>query len=145
MRLHDRKGRAAAHEVAVVAAAGVVGLEPALELGVEVGQASEVLAVEGRPVELLERGALEAFADRVVVGRPGRDAVLTDAEVLEVAGEPMTGELWAVVSQDPSQLQCVPAIPVERVLQPLVPGLSRGKWRSVFSGQVQGRDAPTSR
>ena len=62
-----RKGRAAAHEVAVVAAAGVVGLEPALELGVEVGQASEVLAVEGRPVELLERGPLEAFADRVVV------------------------------------------------------------------------------
>src|SRR5918994_7539327 len=42
--LHDRKGRAAAHEVAMVAAAGVVGLQPALELGVEVGQASEVLA-----------------------------------------------------------------------------------------------------
>ena len=74
MRLHDRKGRAAAHEVAVVATPGVVVLQPALELGVEVGQASEVLAVEGRPVELLERGALEAFADRVVVGRPGRDA-----------------------------------------------------------------------
>jgi hypothetical protein len=54
--------------VAVVAAAGVVGLEPALELGVEVGQASEVLAVERGPVELLEGGALEAFADRVVVG-----------------------------------------------------------------------------
>jgi len=51
----------------VVAAAGVVGPQPALELGVEVGQASEVLAVEGGPVELLERGLLEAFADRVVV------------------------------------------------------------------------------
>jgi hypothetical protein len=63
VRLHDRKGRAAAHEVAVVAAAGVVGLEPALELGVEVGQASEVLTVEGGPVELLERGALEALTD----------------------------------------------------------------------------------
>jgi hypothetical protein len=71
----------------VVATAGVVGLQPALELGVEVGQASEVLAVEGRPVELLERGPLEALADRVVVGRPGRDAVLADAELLEVAGE----------------------------------------------------------
>jgi hypothetical protein len=55
--LHDRNGRAAAHEVAMIAAAGVVGLQPALELGVEVSQASEVLAVEGRPVELLERGA----------------------------------------------------------------------------------------
>ena len=97
MGLHDRKGRAAAHEVAVVAAASVVGLEPALELGVEVGQASEVLAVEGRPVELLERGPLEALADRVVVGRAGRDAVLADAELLEVAGERRAGELRAIV------------------------------------------------
>jgi hypothetical protein len=80
----------------VVAAAGVVGLQPALELGVEVGQASEVLAVERRPVELLERGALEAFADRVVVGRPGRDAMVADAAVLKVAGEAVAGELGAV-------------------------------------------------
>src|SRR5215217_591045 len=98
MRLHDGQGRAAAHEVAVVAAAGVVGLQPALELGVEVGQASEVLAVERRPVELLERGALEAFADRVVVGRAGCDAMLANAELLEMAGEPMTGDLLTVVS-----------------------------------------------
>ena len=82
MGLHDRKGRAAAHEVAVVAAASVVGLEPALELGVEVGQTSKVLAVERRPVELLERGALEAFADRVVIGRAGRDAMLADRRAL---------------------------------------------------------------
>jgi hypothetical protein len=68
VRLHDRKGRAAAHEVAVIAAAGVVVLQPALELGAQVSQAGEVLTVEGRPVELLERGALEALADRVVVG-----------------------------------------------------------------------------
>jgi hypothetical protein len=68
VRLHDRKGRAAAHEVAVVATPGVVGLQPAPELGVEVSQASEVLTVEGWPVELLERRALEALADRVVVG-----------------------------------------------------------------------------
>jgi hypothetical protein len=91
--LHDRKGRAAAHEVAVVAAAGVVVLEPALELGAQVGQASQVLAVEGGPVELLERGALEAFTDRVVVRRAGRDAVVVDAEVLEVVGEPCAGLL----------------------------------------------------
>jgi hypothetical protein len=62
------KGRAAAQEVAVVATPGVVVLQPALELGAQVGQASEVLTVEGRPVELLERGSLEALADRVVVG-----------------------------------------------------------------------------
>jgi hypothetical protein len=96
VRLHDRNGRVAAHEVAEVAAAGVVGLQPALELGVEISQASEVLAVEGQPVELLERGALEAFADRVVVGRPGRDAMLADAEMLKVAGERLAGELGAV-------------------------------------------------
>jgi hypothetical protein len=94
--LHDRKGRAAAQEVAVVAAAGVVVLEPALELGVEVGQASEVLAVEGGPVELLEGGPLEAFADGVVVGRAGRDAMVVNGEVLEVGGEPTAGELGAV-------------------------------------------------
>ena len=57
MRRHDGQGRAAAHKVAVVATAGVVGLQPALEVGVEVGQAGDVLTVEGRPVELLEGGA----------------------------------------------------------------------------------------
>jgi hypothetical protein len=56
VRLHDREGRAAAHEVAVVAATGVVVVQPALELGAEVGQASDVLAVEGGPVDLLEGG-----------------------------------------------------------------------------------------
>ena len=104
MGLHDRKGRAAAHEVAVVGAASVVGLQPALELGVEVGQASEVLAVEGGPVELLEGGALEAFADGVVVGRARRDAMLADTEVLKVAGERLADELGAVVGQHPGEL-----------------------------------------
>jgi hypothetical protein len=80
----------------VVAAAGVVVLEPALELGVEVGQASEVLAVEGGPGELLERGPLEAFADRVVVGRAGWDAMVVDAEMGKVASERLGGELGAV-------------------------------------------------
>jgi hypothetical protein len=98
------KGRAAAHEVAVVAPSGVVVLQPALELGVEVGQASEVLTVEGRPVELLEGGALEALADRVVVGRPGWDPVVTDAKLLEMAGEPMTGELGPIIGQHPGKL-----------------------------------------
>jgi hypothetical protein len=84
--LHDRKGRAAAHEVAVVATAGVVVLQPALERGIEVGQASEMLTVEGRPVELLEGGALEALADRVVVGRARRDATVANLEARKVAG-----------------------------------------------------------
>jgi len=95
---------AAAHDVAVVAAASVVVLEPALELGAQVGQASQVLAVEGGPGELLERGALEAFAVGVVVGRAGRDAVVVDAEVHEVVGEPTAGELRAVVGQHPGEL-----------------------------------------
>jgi hypothetical protein len=102
--LHDRKGRAAAHEVAVVATPGVVVLQPALELGVKLSQASEVLAVESRPVELLERGALEALADRVVVRRARRDPVVTDAKLLKTAGEPMTGELGPIISQHPGKL-----------------------------------------
>jgi hypothetical protein len=63
-----------------------------------------VLAVEGWPVELLERGPLEALADRVVVGRAGRDATVADAELLEVAGEGASGELGAVVGQHPGKL-----------------------------------------
>jgi hypothetical protein len=102
--LHDRKGRAAAHEVAVVATPGVVVLQPALELGVEVSQASEMLTVERGPVELLEGGPLEAFADRVVVGRARWDATMTDIEVRKVAGERLADELGPVVSQDPGEL-----------------------------------------
>ena len=71
MRLHDRKGRTAAQEVAVVAAPSVVGLEPALELGIKVGQAGEVLAVEGRPVELLEGGAWKRSQTALWLGDRG--------------------------------------------------------------------------
>jgi hypothetical protein len=60
-------GSTAAHVRAVVAAAGVVAVEPALELGVELVESVEALAVECWPMELLQRGALEPFADRVVV------------------------------------------------------------------------------
>ena len=58
---------AAAHEVAVVAAARVVVHEPAVDLGLELADAHEPAAVERRPPAFLERGALEPFADRVVV------------------------------------------------------------------------------
>jgi hypothetical protein len=63
-----------------------------------------VLTVERRPVELLERGALEALADRVVVGRAGWDPVVTDATLLKTAGEPVTGELGPIVGQHPGEL-----------------------------------------
>jgi hypothetical protein len=67
-------------------------LQPALELGVEVSQAGEVLAVEGRAVELLEGGALEALADGVMVGRAWWDAVVTHAADAQVLGEGLGGE-----------------------------------------------------
>ncbi len=70
-------GAAAAHVVAVVSV-GVVAV-PALELGVEFVGLVEALTVECGPVELLEGGALEAFADGVVVWRAGRDPVVRDA------------------------------------------------------------------
>jgi hypothetical protein len=46
---------ATAHEVAVVAPPGVVAVEPALELAVEVAELVEALTVERRPVELVQR------------------------------------------------------------------------------------------
>ena len=102
---HDREGCAAAHEVAPVGPSGVVVLEPALELGVEVGEAGEVLAVEGRAVELLQRGALEPLADGVVVGRAGRDAMVAHAADAKMLGEGLGGELWTVVAQHRGQFR----------------------------------------
>src|SRR5690606_22865824 len=65
----DLVGRAASHEVAVVAAPGVVVHEPGADLGLELAGAGEVPAVERGAPALLQGGALEAFADRVVVRR----------------------------------------------------------------------------
>jgi hypothetical protein len=62
-----------------------------------------VLAVEGRAVELLQRGALEPFADGVVVGRAGRDAVVAHAADARVLGEGLGGELWTVVAEHPGE------------------------------------------
>jgi hypothetical protein len=92
MRIEHGERGAAAHEVAVVAAAGVVALQPVLELGVEVDEAIEALAVERRSVELVQGDALKAFAHRVVVGRAGRSAVVGDPRpamaALNAAGTP---------------------------------------------------------
>jgi hypothetical protein len=121
----------AGHEVAVVAAAGVGVLQPALELGVEVGQASEVLAVEGGPGELLQGGPLEAFTDRVVVGRPGRDATVADVAAPKVAGEDATGELRAVIGQHPAELDPDAGQPLGDVVDK--PAASRADWSPATS------------
>ena len=87
---------ASPHEVAVVAASGVVALEPALELRVEVDQAVEALAVEGGTAELVEGDALEALAHGVVVRRTGRGPVMGDAPGAH-GGAEREAELRAVV------------------------------------------------
>ena len=97
--VEDLLGCAAAHEVAVVGAAGVVGDEPGVDLGAELGEAVEASPVERGTPAFLERGALESFADRVVVGGAGRGAVMGDAELGEMAGERLAGELGAVVGE----------------------------------------------
>ena len=71
---------AAAHEFAMVATTGVVAVDPALELAVELGETVEALAVEGGAVELLQGRALEAFARGVLPGRAIRRAQLLDAD-----------------------------------------------------------------
>ena len=58
---------ATTHEVAVILAAGVVGDEPAVEFGAELGEPVEAAPVKGRSPAFLEDGALESFAHRVVV------------------------------------------------------------------------------
>jgi hypothetical protein len=145
--LHDGVGSAAAHEVAAVRPPGVVVLQPALELGVEVGEAGEVLAVEGRAVELLERGALEALADRVVVGRAWRDAVVAHTADLEMLGEGLANELWTVVAEHPGELgpdlgQAFGEVVDEagRVSGRLVPGDQAGD--RVAGGGVDGGELP---
>ena len=89
-------GGAAAHVVAVFAASLLVVDEPGVDLGLELADAGEAAPVERGSPALLQSGALEAFADGVVVGRAGRDATVADAAVLKVAGEGASGELGAV-------------------------------------------------
>jgi hypothetical protein len=79
----------------VVAPVGVVAVDPALELVIEVAGTLEALAVERRAVELLEGASLEPFADGVVVRRPGRDAMVDEPEVGHMVLESPTGELPA--------------------------------------------------
>ena len=64
------------HVVAVVAPAMVVGDEPGVCFGLELADRGEVTTMKGRAPALLGHGALEPFADRIVVGGSGRDAVV---------------------------------------------------------------------
>jgi hypothetical protein len=47
---------------------------------------------------------LEALADRVVVGRAGRDLVVAQVALGHRGRELTAGEFWAVVGQDPGEL-----------------------------------------
>ena len=47
--------------------------------GLELADRGEVPAMKGRTPALLEHGAMEALADRVVVGRTGRDPLVTQS------------------------------------------------------------------
>lgn len=96
MRFENLQRDAPGHVGAVVAALGVVASEEALQLGLELGEGVEALAVKRRSVELLQDPALHALADRVVVGRTRRDAVMGDRELGQVRGEGLAGELGTV-------------------------------------------------
>ena len=84
-RVEDLSGVAASHVVAVVASAGVVVADPGLHRGVEIGDPVDSASVEERPVELLQHGALHAFADAVVVRAARRDPVVGDPDLGEIA------------------------------------------------------------
>src|SRR5947208_10524239 len=97
--LRTSAGGAAPHEVAVVAAAGVVVDQPGVGLGLELADGGEPAAVEGRSPALLEGGALEPLADSVVVGGAGRDAVVGQVQGGEAAGEGPRDPLGTIVGK----------------------------------------------
>ncbi len=86
-RLQDLRGGPSFHVGAVVASAGVVPAEPVLQEPVQVHQPIVAPAMEGRPVALLQHGAVEPFHQGVVVGRAGRDPVVVDLELGQGPGE----------------------------------------------------------
>src|SRR5690606_22360738 len=92
-------GCVSAHVVAVVAAPGVVVDEPAVGFGLELAGAGEAATVEGGPPALLEDGAVEPFAHRVVVRRPGWDPVVIEALGGDGGGERVGLVLGPVVGE----------------------------------------------
>jgi hypothetical protein len=79
--VEDLAGCAAAHEVAVVAAAGVVAGEPGVGLGLELADGGEASTVEGGSPAFLEGGAVESFAHGVVVRAAGRDGLILNPPI----------------------------------------------------------------
>jgi hypothetical protein len=91
------------HVVAVVLAAGVVVDEPGVDLGAELTEPVEASPVKRGPPTFLQRGALESFADRVVVRGPRWGAVMGDLELGEMGIE-WAAELGSVVGEHPGDL-----------------------------------------
>src|SRR5438045_9738977 len=98
--VEDLQRGASAHEVAVVAAAGVVADEPGVGFGLELTDAGETAAMEGGTPALLQRGPLEPFAHGVVVGRPGRYPPVADTFGRHRGRERPGNVFGAVVGQD---------------------------------------------
>src|SRR5690606_19709164 len=90
---------AAAHVVAVVATAVVVAHQPGVGLGLQLADAGEAATVERRPPALLQRGAVEAFTDRVVVRRARWDAVMLEPAGGQVGPKARSDPLGSVVGE----------------------------------------------
>ena len=110
-------GCAAAHEVAVVAATVVVVHEPAVDLGLELADAGEAPTVERGTPALLERGALESFAHRVVVRGTGWDPLVGEFFGCERVGERSGDVFGTVVGQHGSHGDAEPPVTADDVMQ----------------------------
>ena len=98
MGVEDLAGCSSAHEVAVIRPSGVVVDEPGVDLGAELGETVESASVECGSPAFLQRGALEAFTDRVVVRGSGWGPMVGDAQLGE-SGVERGAELGSVVGQ----------------------------------------------
>src|SRR6266536_4328027 len=99
VEVEDLGRGAAAHVVAVVAAAGVVVDQPGVDLSLEVADRAEPAAMERGAPALLEGGALEAFTHGVVVRGSWRDAVMCQAFGGQSGGEGSGDVFGAVIGQ----------------------------------------------
>ena len=106
----------AAHVVAVVAPAVVVGDEPGVGFGLELADRGEVTAVEGRAPALLEDGAVEALAYGVVVGRAGRDPRGASPLAARAATEGAGDVFGTIVAEDGSDLHPVAPIGAQQLV-----------------------------
>ena len=114
--VEDLARRPAPHVVAVVAPPVVVGDEPGIDLCLELADRGEVPAVESRSPALFQDRAVEALADGVVVGRAGRDPLVTEALRRQVGPEPAGHVLGTIVAEHGSHPDPVaPVVPEDLV------------------------------